>query len=128
MTEAKRGFFPLVTGGRVSLQQGGAVALVAKDNLEISQGGGQLIGAGNRVSISQGGAWVIGAGNGVAIDRGGAAILGARHVRAERSIIGFAFGRDVEVEDSRVILGSGATLIVGLVIGALLGWLVRRRN
>ncbi len=123
MTEAKRGFFPLVIGDRVSLKQGGAVALVAKDNLEISQGGGQLIGAGNRVSISQGGGWVIGAGGSVAIDRGGAAILGARHVRVERSIIGIALGGDVEVEDSRVVLGSGAALMIGLVLGVILGCL-----
>ena len=43
MTEARRGFFPFITGDQVSLKQGGAIALVAKNNLQMTQGGGQII-------------------------------------------------------------------------------------
>lgn len=128
MTEAKRGFFPLIIGDGVSLKQVGAIAVAAKDNIQISQGGGQLVGAGNNVSISQGGAWIMGAGNSVTIDQGGAGVVGARHVRVERSIIGLALGGEVEVSDSKVMIGSGAALLIGLVLGVTLGWLgIRRR-
>ncbi len=121
MTEAKRGFFPFITGDHVSLRQGGAIALVAKDNLEITQGGGQLIVAGNSVRVSQGGSWMIGAGGGVVIDQGGAGIAGAREVRAERSILGIVLGRSVEIQDSRVIIGSGGALAIGVLLGVMIG-------
>lgn len=121
MTEARRGFFPFIAGGNVSLRQGGAIALIAKDNLQVTQGGGQLIGAGNSVQVSQGGSWLLGAGSKVTIDQGGAGIVGAREVRAERSVLGLVVGGSVEIEDSRVIVGSGGALLIGIVIGLVLG-------
>lgn len=121
MTEARRGFFPFVTGDQVSLRQGGAMALVARDNLQITQGGGQLIGAGNSVSVSQGGSWLLGAGGSVVIDQGGAGIVGARSVTADRSFVGVALGGKVEIESSRILVGSAGSFLIGLVAGALVG-------
>ena len=127
MTEARRGFFPIVVGDQVSLQQGGAVVLAAKDNLQVSQGGGQLIGAGNSISVSQGGSWIMGAGSGITVDQGGAGLIAGRHVRANRSVVGVVIGANVEVEDSKVIVGSGLTLMTGIALGMIVGWLSTRR-
>lgn len=127
MTEARRGFFPFVKGDQVSIQQAGGVAFVAKDNLQISQGGGQLIGAGNSIAVSQGGSWVMGAGGNVSIDQGGAGIVAAREVRADRSFLGVAVGREVTLTDSRVLVGSVGSLALGLATGLIAGWLFARR-
>lgn len=128
MTEARRGFFPFVTGDQVSLSQGGAIALVARDDLQVSQGGSQVIGAGNRINVTQGGSWLMGAGSTITVDQGGAGIIGARNVRAERSFVGVVFGRRVEVEGSKVLVGSSGSFVAGLVVGAVLGSIARFRR
>lgn len=127
MTEARRGFFPIIVGDQVSLQQGGAIVLAAKDNLAVSQGGGQVIGAGNSIAVSQGGSWIMGAGSAINVDQGGAALMAGRHVRADRSIVGMAVGGTVEIEDSRVIVGSALTLMAGVAAGMIVGWLSARK-
>ena len=126
MTEARRGFFPFVTGDQVSLNQGGAMALIAKDNLQITQGGGQIIGAGNSVSVSQGGSWLMGAGGNVNIDQGGTGVLAAREVKADRSFLGLVLGMKVQVEDSRVLIGTAGTALAGLAVGLILGLVAGR--
>lgn len=123
MTEARRGFFPFITGDQVSLKQGAALALVAKSNLQITQGGGQIIGAGNSVSVSQGGSWIMGTGGNVTIDQGGSGVLAARDVRADRSFLGIVLGVNVSVEDSRVLIGSAGSAVAGFAIGLILGLL-----
>lgn len=119
MTEARRGFFPLITGDQVSLKQGGALALVAKNSMQVTQGGGQLVGAGNSISVSQGGSWIMGAGRSVTIDQGGSGIVAARNVRAQRSILGIVFGSEVSIEDSKILLGASKSFALGLVLGSL---------
>ena len=127
MAKARRGFFPIIVGDQVSLQQGGAVVLAARDDLAVSQGGGQVIGAGNSISVSQGGSWIMGAGSGITVDQGGAGLVAGRHVRADRSIVGMAIGGTVEIEDSDVMFGSVLTLMAGVAVGLLVGWLSARK-
>lgn len=128
MTEARRGFFPFITGDEVTLEQGGAIALVGKDSLQITQGGGQIIGAGNSVSVSQGGSWVLGAGGSVTIDQGGAGVLAARHVKADRSFLGIVLGGEVQVENSRLLIGSTGSALAGFAVGLIVGILARRAS
>ena len=123
MTEAKRGFFPFIIGDEVSLEQGGALVLAAKDNLSVSQGGGQIVGAGNNVSVSQGGSWVMGAGNTISVHQGGGAIVAARNVTIDRSFLGIALGR-VSIRDSRVLLASPWSVFVGSILGLVIGFAV----
>lgn len=126
MTEARRGFFPFINGDQVSLKQGGAMALVARNNLQITQGGGQIIGAGKSVNVSQGGSWIMGAVGNVTIDQGGAGVLAARDARADKSFIGLVLGMKVQVEDSHVLIGSAGSALAGLAVGLSLGLLAGR--
>ena len=100
--EARRGFFPVVIGRDVSVSQAGGRLFLASGDLSLNQGGGQLLAAGGDISISQGGA-------GVAI---------ARDIRVERSYVGLALGRGVEIsDDSRLVLDGKQAVLVGAVAG-----------
>src|SRR5262245_58332067 len=52
---ATRGFFPVVAGNDVHIQQAGGVVFVAKRHLSIEQGGGQVLASAGTLDVRQGG-------------------------------------------------------------------------
>ena len=132
--EARRGFFPVVTGDEVSLVQAGATFCLSRGdlgmtqagarlsmaggNLSIREGGSLLTLAGGDASIEEGGSLLLLAGRDVSISEGGAAVVAARQVRAERSFLGFVLGGKIDVaDDSTLLIGSGQAAIFGAVAG-----------
>lgn len=108
--EARRGFFPVVIGDQVSVTQAGAQLFIAQGDLSISQGGGRVMVSGRDASISQGGA-------GIAV---------AQRLHAERSYIGLALGKNIELtDDSRLILGSSQAAVLGIVAGVACAMVTR---
>ncbi len=132
--QARRGFFPIVRGGEVSLTQGGAGLCISQGDIEITQGGGRTVLARGDVSIRQGGAFILGGGGNVTIreggalllagggtasvSQGGAAVVAAGSVRLERSYVGLALGVRTEIaDDSKVLVGTRQAAIIGVAAG-----------
>jgi hypothetical protein len=107
---ARQGFFPVVVGRDVRVQEAGGLVFVARRNVTISQGGGQWLIAGGDQTITQ----------------GGGAVLVSRRAHVENGLVGI-------VVAGRVTLGSGARAALtlsgpiavvaaaGLLLGVLIG-------
>lgn len=130
MTEARRGFFPLVTGDEVNVRQAGAVAILARNDLSLGEGGGQMLACGNNMTVTNGGGWFLACGNRLTITNGGGAIAAGRHVDVRHGTVGVALGAQVTVgEGGRVLVGTREAAVIGLAAGlacALLSRLLRR--
>jgi hypothetical protein len=122
---ARRGFFPVVVGEDVSVQQAGGTVFVSKANTDITQGGAQVVLNGGNASIHQGGAQVLASGGDVSISQGGALFALARGIRAEQSYIGVALGRAVNLADSKVVLGPREAAVFGAVAGTAAAVMMR---
>jgi len=127
MTQARRGFFPFVTGENVEVRQAGAMAIAARNDLRVEQGGGRIMAAGHDMSVQQGGGSVMAAGNDLSVASGGGGIVAAGNtVTMTNSIAGLAVGRTVQVgDDSKIILGSAGSLAIGALAGMALATLIR---
>ncbi len=131
MTEARQGFFPIVTGEEVRVSQGGGVAFVARRDLAVTMGGGQVLAAGNDLTVDRGGGWFLGCGNRLTVTHGGAAVAAGRRVDLRHSRVGVVLGVDVSLGDgARVLAGPREAALFGVAAGlvcALAGRLLRRR-
>lgn len=125
-SKARRGFFPFVVGDEVSVEQAGGLGFVSSGDLRLRQGGGRWIVAGGDLDILQGGGGSLLAAGDVNVQQGGAGLVAGRSVKLDRSYVGVALGGTVEVADeSRLVFGSGPTLLVGVLAGMVLGGLLR---
>ena len=96
----------------------GAQLYLSRGDLSLTQGGGQLLMSGGDLSIRQGGGAFLVAGGDVSINEGGAGVAVARRVHVERSHIGLALGRDIEITGySTLLLGSQQAAILGAAVG-----------
>ena len=127
--KARRGFFPVVAGNDVSIEQAGAAVLLSRSAMELTQAGGHVILSGGSTSIHQGGATLMASGGDVSISQGGAMVTAARSIRAERSYIGVAVTPRIEAADTTILVGSREAALIGAVAGAaiaVVGRLLRR--
>ena len=46
-------------------------------------------------------------------------MIAARDVRAERSILGVVFARKVSIEDSKLVIGSAKSFLLGVALGSV---------
>lgn len=130
-SQAKRGFFPFVTGEEVDVRQAGAMAIAARNDLSMQQGGGRIMAAGHDMEVTQGGGSLMAAGNNLSVTAGGGGLIAAGNsITLTDSIAGVVIGRTVQVDEgSRVVFGSVGSLAAGAVAGmgiALVLGLVRR--
>ena len=131
--EARRGFFPVVIGRDVSVAQAGGQLFLASGGLSLTQGAGKLLVTSGDLSINQGGGQFLAAGGDISISQGGAGVAVARDIRVERSYVGLALGRRVEItDDSRLVLDREQAVLVGAVAGVVcalvVGLLTRSRR
>lgn len=122
---ARRGFFPVVAGDEVHVQQAGANAMFAAGNLTVEQGGASVMVAGGDAAIEQGGASIIAAAGDVDIRAGGAAVVAAGAVRVEGGIVGIAAGGTVKLHDSRVLLTPPEAAALGVAL-AITGFVLAK--
>jgi hypothetical protein len=112
---ATRGFFPVVAGGDVRVQNGGGLVFLARRSLSVQQGGGQ---------------WFVSAGN-LDVRQGGGAAFVARTAHVESGFFGAIVAWKAEVAPgARVLLQGTAAVAVAAAAGFLAGWLAgaRRRS
>jgi hypothetical protein len=106
----RRGFFPVVVGRDVSMQNAGGAVLIAKHDLKISRGGGQWLVAGRDQSIEQ----------------GGGAFLLSRRARVTNGFVGVIVAGRVTLEGTaRTLLtvsgGAIAAVAAAFGLGLLFG-------
>ncbi len=120
--KAHRGFFPVVAGDEVHVEQAGGIAYLSSGDMSLSQGGSRLVVAGGDVSIAQGGSNAVLAGGDVSISQGGGMLVAARSVETDHSYVGVALGGSVTLQDSKVLLDppAAAALGAGLAIALFL--------
>jgi len=116
-TTARTGFFPLVSGEVVEMQQCGTMAVLARGDVTLTQGGAQLLLAGGDLTVNQGGGRVIASKGNVSIHQGCALLAGGAKVEAHESWVGIVLGGHVDLTNSRVLLGPVPTLAMGAAIG-----------
>lgn len=110
---AHRGFFPVVAGQDVHVQQGGGVIFLARRNLSIEQGGGQ---------------WLLGGGD-LSVQQGGTAAMIARSARVERGFVGALIAGRVELgPGARVLLQGSAAVAAAAAAAFAAGWLAGSRR
>ena len=110
---AERGFFPVVFGRDVHVQQGGGLIFLAKENLSVRQGGGQWMLCGGDLSVEQ----------------GGCAAMVARHARVDRGFVAAIIAGNVELgAGARVLLRATPALAAASAAAFLAGWLLGRRQ
>lgn len=126
-TTARRGFFPLVTGTDVEVQQAGGMAFAARNDLHMQQAGGRVMAAGHDLSIDQGGGSLIAAGNDITVNAGGGGLVAAGNsVTLTNSIAGIAVGSTVQADEgSKIIFGSAGSLAAGVLAGLALSVVLR---
>lgn len=112
---ARKGFFPLVMGHDVHVQEAGGVAYLAKGNLSLSRGGGQWLIAGREQTVVQ----------------GGGAMMLTRQARVTNGFIGVLIAGQVTLEGNarallRVSLPVAAAAAAGFVLGGLASRFSRR--
>ncbi len=125
-TEARMGFFPLVTGEHVAVTQAGVMITVSKGDFHLTQGGARAAAVGGDLKIQQGGAQYLVAKGDVTISQGGAAVMLAPSIAAERSYVGFAIAREIEVsEDSKILFGPKEAAVFGAALGLVAAGILR---
>jgi hypothetical protein len=107
---AHQGFFPLVVGHDVRVDNGGGAVFIAKRDLAISRGGGQ---------------WLV-AGRDQTIEQGGGALLLSRRARVTQGLVGVLVAGRVSLDGGaralvHVSLPVAAAAVAGLAIGLVLG-------
>ena len=124
--EARMGFFPLVTGEHVAVTQAGAMITASKGDFHLTQGGATAAAVGGDLKIRQGGAQFVVARGDVSISQGGAAVVLAPSIAAERSYIGFAIARDIELsKDSKILFGLQEAAVFGAALGLVAAGILR---
>lgn len=126
ITRAHRGFFPVVTGDHVTVQQAGATIVMSRSATSVTQGGAQVMLTGGDATIHQGGANLLAAAGDVTVSQGGAVVAAAGSIDVRNSYLAIALAPSVTLsEDSRILLGPREAAIVGLA--AAVGCTVLRR-
>lgn len=123
--KVRRGFFPLVKADTVSIEQAGAAAILSRGDTDLTQAGAQLVIGGGNTSIHQGGANLLASGGDVSVSQGGAVVAAARSVRAERSYIGLAIARRIELSDCTIVAGPREAALFGAIAGVTAAFLAR---
>ena len=116
-TVAHTGFFPVVIGTDVRVEQAGGAVFVSKGDLSLSQAGAQAILAGGDVSIQQGGVKTILAKGDVSITEGGALLAAGREVQVRGGWVAVALGLRVDLSNSKVLIGPKQAAVFGAVAG-----------
>jgi hypothetical protein len=111
---AHKGFFPVVVGQEVHIQDAGGVIFIAKQDLTLSGGGGQ---------------WLV-AGRDQIIERGGGAILVSGQAHVTNGFVGLLVASRVTLEGSaHALLTLSAPVAAAAAAGLVVGlWLGRRRG
>ena len=110
---ATRGFFPVVAGNDVHIQQAGGVVFVAKRHLSIEQGGGQVLVSAGTLDVRQG---------------GGTALI-AKEAQVSQGIVGVLIaGRATIAPGARVLLRGTPAVALAAVASFAAGWLLGRRG
>ncbi|HEX7018405.1 MAG TPA: hypothetical protein VF159_00235 [Gemmatimonadaceae bacterium] len=107
---ARKGFFPLVLGRDVAVQQAGGVAFIAGHDFALREGGGQ---------------WLVSLGN-QTIERGGGAALISGRAHVTHGFVGLLIaGRATLDANSRAFvnipLAGAAAIAAGFALGLVLG-------
>jgi hypothetical protein len=110
----RKGFFPVVVGQDVRLEEAGGLVYIAKGNMTASKSGGQ---------------WLVAGGN-QTIEQGGGAFLVSRQARVSGGFIGVLVAGRVTLEGGAkalltIPLPVAAAAAAGFVAGMLIG---RRRG
>ena len=125
-TQARMGFFPLVTGEHVAVTQAGAMITASKGDFDLTQGGMMAAAVGGDLKIRQGGVQLVAVKGDVSIRQGGAAVVFAPSIVAERSYIGFALARDIELsEGSKILFGPKEAAAFGVALGLVAAGILR---
>ncbi|MBT8216405.1 MAG: hypothetical protein HKN74_03390 [Acidimicrobiia bacterium] len=115
-TTAHRGFFPVVTGEAVTIQQAGATVVMSRSTTSVTQGGAQVMLTGGDAVIHQGGANLLGVAGDASLTQGGAVVAAAGSIEARNSYLGIAIAPSITLsEGSRVLIGPREAAIVGVV-------------
>lgn len=122
---ARMGFFPFVSGEHVEVLQAGAAMISARGDLTLTQGGTQMARVGGDMRVQQGGVQTLLSRGDVSIEQGGVLLGAARSVRVDNGLVGVAVGRDVQLNDSRVLLTQQNAIVFGVVAGVVAAVLAR---
>lgn len=110
---ARRGFFPVVMGHDVQVQDAGGLIYIAKQHLHVSRGGGQ---------------WLV-AGRDQTIEQGGGAILLSRHAHVSQGVVGLLVAGRVTMDGgARALLTVSVPVAAAAAAGFLAGLLLGRRR
>ena len=123
---ARRGFFPVVTGGAVSVEQAGAAVLASRSRMDLTQAGAHAVLSRGDTTIHQGGATLLASGGDVSITQGGALVAAARSIRAEHSYIGVALAPSVDTTGATILFGPREAVLFGAVVGGVVTFMLRR--
>src|SRR5262245_43459947 len=110
---ATRGFFPVIAGNDVHIEQAGGVMFLARRHLSIEQGGGQ---------------WLVSAGT-LDVRQGGGAALIAKEAQVSRGNVGVLIaGRATIAPGARVLLRATPAVALAAVASFAAGWLFGHRG
>lgn len=110
---ARKGFFPVVAGGDVRIEEGGGAIFLARRNLTISRGGGQ---------------WLISGGD-QTIHQGGGAVLISRRAHLSDGFVALAVAGTIALDGRARVLVSAPAGAALVAVGAFVaGLLVGRRR
>lgn len=119
-TTARMGFFPMVSGDDVEIQQAGAALISAKGDVHLTQGGAQMVRVAGDMDVRQGGVQTLMSKGDVSVSEGGILVGAARSIRVDNGMVGVALGRDVEITNSRVMFGREHAIVFGVVAGVVM--------
>jgi hypothetical protein len=110
---ATRGFFPVVAGNDVHIEQAGGTLFVAKRHLSIEQGGGQLLVSAGTLDVRQ----------------GGGVTLIAKEAQVSHGVVGvLVAGRATIAPGARVLLRATPAVALAAVASFAAGWVLGRRG
>ncbi len=127
---ARQGFFPLVTADDVRMTQAGSFVVMASGPASFKQAAANFCFVGGDVDVTQGGSNVTIAAGDVSVRQGGGGIMVGAKVDVREGFVGAVLARDVQLENSRVLLTTPQAAAFGAALGAVLllfGRLLRRR-
>ncbi len=109
---ARRGFFPVVVGEQVQLNEAGGMVCIARGNLAVTNGGGQ---------------WFVAAGD-QKIDHGGGAVLVSRSAHVTDGFVGLVVSARTTLDgNARALATVSMPVALAAVAGLLLGLALGRR-